>query len=269
MQKLSAVENMGVGVVSGAIEVIILQPMLYCKNATQQGLKLSLDPRVLYRGIGMSVTNMSILTGLQFPLTGMVANVMTGGANRQMSGSEQIGAGFLGGAISGLACAPMELSMIQQQRFGGSLLGTPMRIVSEFGLLTLMRGLVTSCGREGLFTAGVLGIAPVFANTLKEDYGFNELAKPCGAVGAGVVAATLSHPLDTIKTCMQGDIERKQYGTLTETAKTLLKEGGPQRFFSGWHWRTGRMICAVYLLSSCKDIFAPIMFPHHFKDADL
>ena len=30
-----------------------------------------------------------------------------------------------------------------------------------------------------------------------------------GASGAGMIAATLSHPLDTIKTCMQGDLERK------------------------------------------------------------
>lgn len=30
-----------------------------------------------------------------------------------------------------------------------------------------------------------------------------------GASGAGMIAATLSHPLDTIKTCMQGDIAQE------------------------------------------------------------
>lgn len=34
-------------------------------------------------------------------------------------------------------------------------------------------------------------------------------AKFVGCVGAGVIAATLSHPMDTIKTCMQGDVQRK------------------------------------------------------------
>ena len=53
--------------------------------------------------------------------------------------------------------------MIQQQRNGGGLLSTGGRIVSEHGVMTLFRGLFTSCGREGLFTAGYLGAAPVIA----------------------------------------------------------------------------------------------------------
>ena len=43
----------------------LLQPMLYCKNAVQQARPFTLDPRVLYRGLLMSVTNMSVLTGAQ------------------------------------------------------------------------------------------------------------------------------------------------------------------------------------------------------------
>ena len=39
--------------------------MLYCKNAVQQARPFTLDPRVLYRGLLMSVTNMSVLTGAQ------------------------------------------------------------------------------------------------------------------------------------------------------------------------------------------------------------
>ena len=27
-----------------------------------------------------------------------------------------------------------------------------------------------------------------------------------------------------------------------ETARTLLAQSGPRRFFSGWTWRTGRMV---------------------------
>ena len=51
-------------------------------------------------------------------------------------------------------------------------------------------------------------------------------AKIFGAVGSGVIAATLSHPIDTCKTCMQGDIAKERYGTLSHTASTLYKEGG-------------------------------------------
>ena len=50
MQKLTPVENTALGVAAGTIEVSLLQPMLYCKNATQQKLPFTIDPRVLYRG---------------------------------------------------------------------------------------------------------------------------------------------------------------------------------------------------------------------------
>ena len=38
-------------------------------GVTQQKMPLSMDPRVLYRGYTMSVISMSVLSGLQFPLT--------------------------------------------------------------------------------------------------------------------------------------------------------------------------------------------------------
>lgn len=50
---------------AGTVEVCLLQPMLYCKNAVQQARPFTLDPRLLYRGLLMSVTNMSVLTGAQ------------------------------------------------------------------------------------------------------------------------------------------------------------------------------------------------------------
>lgn len=254
------------GIAAGIIEVTILQPMLYCKNATQQKLPFTLNPRILYRGLTMSVTNMAILTGLQFPLTGAVTKIFTGGADRRLSSGEQIASGFVGGMLSGFACAPMELVMIQQQRFGGTIFSTPARIIQKVGLAGQFRGLTMSCGREGMFTAGYLGIGPVISRTLQEDYNQSvSVAKAGGAVGGGVIAATLSHPMDTCKTCMQGDIERKAYGSLRETAQTLYAEAGAGRFFRGWTWRTGRMICAVFIMNECKVQLAPIMFPHHFK----
>lgn len=99
-------------------------------------------------------SNMSVLTGIQFPLFGMISNAFTGGENRKLTSVEQISAGFLGGAMSGFACAPMELVLIQQQKFGGSVFSTPSRLVSTYGASSMFRGFFTSCGREGIFTAG-------------------------------------------------------------------------------------------------------------------
>ena len=242
----------------------MLQPMLYCKNAVQQGLPLTLNPLVLYRGISVSVKNMAILTGVQFPLTGAVASAITGGEDRELSKGEKVVSGFAGGVLSGFVCAPMELIMIQQQRHGTSLVGATSRILAE-GPSTLFRGLATSCGREGLFCAGYLGMGPVFAQTLKERHAADpKLADFAGAVGAGMIAATLSHPLDTAKTCMQGDIERTKFGDMPQTFRTLAAEGFGT-FFKGWSIRTGRMICAIWLIGQVKDFLSPLLFPQKHR----
>lgn len=127
------------------------------------------------------------------------------------------------------------------------------------------RGLITSSAREGIFTAGYLGIAPSLTRYLSEEYKFGDHgARVLGAIGAGIVSATLSHPMDTIKTCMQGDVEEKTYKTLTETAKVLYREGGFVRMFNGFGWRTGRMILGIFILNVGKNFFTPLFFPHHF-----
>ena len=157
-----------------------------------------------------------------------------------------MGGAFLGGLVSGVPCSLWELTMIQQQRFGGSIFGTPARLVADHGGVSAMsRGLLTSCGREGIYTAGVLGTCPVFAGQL-EARGFEKTsAKLLAAIGAGVISASLSHPMDTIKTCQQGDIAGATYGGIGDTFAALMKEGGPARFFSGFGFRTGRMILSL------------------------
>ena len=53
--------------------------------------------------------------------------------------------------------------MIQQQRYGTSLFSTPGKIIGDAGIGALFgRGLMMSCGREGVFTAGMLGLGPTF-----------------------------------------------------------------------------------------------------------
>ena len=156
--------------------------------------------------------------------------------------------------------------MIQQQRFGTSMTEAASRIVQERGVLTLLRGLETSCGREGLFAAGYLGLGPVFADYLRSNYGMGGGADFAGAAGAGMIAATLSHPLDTIKTCMQGDIERQTYTTFSGTASTLMGQGGYGQFFKGWGFRTTRMICAIWLIGRVKNTLGPLIFPHAVRN---
>ena len=61
------------------------------------------------------------------------------------------------------------------------------------------------------------------SRTLEENYGMSATAGAViGSIASGLIAATLSHPLDTIKTCMQGDVERKRYHNMRQTVRIHL-----------------------------------------------
>jgi len=236
------------------------------KNATQQRLPFTLNPRLLYRGLAASITNMAVLTGIQFFATGKIAGMFTGNTPRPLNSSETIAAAFMGGAISGIACGPMELVMIQQQRHGGTIIGTPFRLLKDFGISGIFRGVTPAIGREALFTCGYLGVGPVLNSTLKNQFpnGNPFVLQMTAAIITAFPASFLSHPMDTIKTCMQGDMERATYKTFTKSCVVVYNQGGIGRFFRGYGFRYGRMVLDVYILNKAKEIIAPILYPQYF-----
>ena len=168
LQRLTSAENTAIGLATGAIDVSTTQWVLYCKNASQQGLPLTMNPRILYRGYTMSLTNMCVLSGLQFPLTAIATGIFIEGN----SAVERLGGDRLRvcGVLSGFICAPMELVMIQQQQDVAVL--DAGKIIGDVGIGALFgRGLMMSCGREGVFTAGMLGLGPTLRRSA-EDAGY-------------------------------------------------------------------------------------------------
>ena len=76
----------------------------------------------------------------------------------------------------------------------------------------------------------------------------------------GVCVATVSHPMDTIKTCQQGDLSSSLYKGVLQTKSVLISEGGVRRFFSGWGWRTGRMVVQCGLFDVCATKLGKALF---------
>lgn len=209
LRLLSDTQNLALGTAIGVGVQMTLQPILYWKNAVQQGLKFTVQPSIIYRGTAASCMNLGVLTGLQFLSAGAIQKTITGGKDRPMTTAEEVVAGFLGGAMSGPACCFMELVMIQQQRHGGTMFNTPVRLVKNGGWTSLLRGNVTSTMRESAYAAGYLGIVPATQKYLTRNYDMP--AYQGDIVGAAIgssFCAFISHPLDTVKTCMQGDVEQ-------------------------------------------------------------
>lgn len=263
--QLNEFQNATVGMAVGVIEVLCLQPLNYCKNMVQQGQPLSADPRKLYRGVGANAVNMGSCTMIQFAVGGALKQRLLGGTSRQLAPHEEMGAGIAAGVTSALVGSPLELVMIQQQRKGGGTAATVRRVATPN---SAMRGFVGAAVREGLWTCGYLSIPPIVRRQLRERYPerFDSDAKarvPAALLG-GLFACYLTQPFDTVKTCMQGDIERKTFGTFTETAKKIGEEG-ITAFYRGATFRYGRMVCAVFMMDTLQGMVGPLLYPGAFK----
>mmetsp|Transcript_3888 Transcript_3888/g.5548 ORF Transcript_3888/g.5548 Transcript_3888/m.5548 type:complete len:271 (+) Transcript_3888:91-903(+) len=264
-QELSEFQNALLGMTSGVIEVTALQPLNYWKNAAQQGLPLSLNPRYLYRGLGPNCVNMGSCTMLQFTFGGKIKNLITGGENRQLSIGEEMSAGLGAGMMSAVVGSPLELIMIQQQRKGQGLITTTMSLMN----LNITRGFVGAAVREGLWTVGYLSIPPIVRNFIRTEFpdifDSDDKARIPASLTGAFFACYLTQPFDTIKTCMQGDIERKTFGTFSQTFKKLYADAGIYAFYRGATFRYGRMVCAVFMLDKLRAVLGPLMFPSAYN----
>jgi len=268
LRSLDERQNLGLGIVTGVVEQVTTQPILFWKNSVQQGVPFTLNPRTVFRGTAASCTNMATLTGIQFISSGYLQKLVTGDAGTKMNWGQEVSCAFLGGAISGPACCVLELVMIQQQRYGGTMPGTISRIVSTHGVLGLMRGLVGSTGREAVFTAGYLGFLPATQKYIREHVTVvsPEVAQGVGTVSAGLLCGAITQPMDTAKTCMQGDLERKRYGSLLGTMRTLMSEcGNVKALYRGYLWRSTNIVVDFFLLDFLSRHIARVIFPSKFE----
>jgi hypothetical protein len=264
--ELNELQNATVGMTVGCIEVLILQPLNYAKNMTQQKQPISRSPANWYRGVGANCVNMGSCTMIQFAIGGKFKNMMMGSEKRQLAPYEEMACGMGAGLISAMVGSPLELIMIQQQGKGLSTMATAASIANP---ANIARGFTGAGIREALWCCGYLSIPPIVRNYLMEAYpttfDSKEKARIPAALLGGLFACYLSHPVDTIKTCMQGDIERKTYDTFTKSAAKIYADSGIVGFYRGAAFRYGRMVCAVFIMDSMKDAISKMLYPSAFE----
>jgi hypothetical protein len=203
------------------------------------------------------------MMGMQFGLTGALQRLYISVALGAAVGDkvnftfmDEVIVATAGGCISAITTSPFELVMIQQQLKGGSLPHRLSSLVRKHGLMGggAFRGLTQSIMRDGIYTCGLLGITPATQNMFMHSYGCSERASGFYAsIIGGVACATLSHPFDMVKTVVQGDLERKNYGSVMDAYKKLYKEGGGvKRFFNGLFWRSVNIVGTIYIANEVR-----------------
>ena len=252
------------------IEVLLLQPFNYAKNMVQQQRPISLNPMVMYRGVAANCINMGSCTMIQFAVGGKLKNQISASnqdPTKPLSLQQEMTCGIIAGTTSAIVGSPLELIMIQQQRKGG---GVATRLGDIFQNPTnITRGFVGAAIREALWTCGYLSIPPVVRRSLMDSYpetfDTNDKARVPAALLGGLFACYLTHPFDTIKTCMQGDIEREIYGNFIQTASKIRNDSGIPGFYRGATFRYGRMVCAVFIMDLMREKIGRLMYPAAFE----
>ena len=86
-------------------------------------------------------------------------------------------------------------------------MGTKLHMNERFGASIFRSGMISTMGRESFYTMSMLTLTPRIQEELRKKFGLNEsLALSAGSIISGISAAFITHPMDTVKTCMQGDI---------------------------------------------------------------
>ena len=65
-----------------------------------------------------------------------------------------------------------------------------------------------------------------------------------------ILAGCLTHPIDTVKTCLQSDLEKIKYKDFRTTCKIIYKTN----IFRGIGWRIGQVTTTIFLVNKFREI---------------
>jgi len=241
-------QDTGIGVFAAFVEGILLQPTLYWKNAKALNKPFTINPRVVYRGSAASIFNECQMMGLQFGVTALISRHMGEDTSSESTANRELISAIGGGAVGACFATPVELIMIQQQNMGGSIWHTAERLGIAANPAAVWRGLSMALIRDSIYVGAMLGFTPILNRHFQKEYGCSpKTSNFYASMVGGVVAGVTSHPLDMIKTCMQGDLAGQTYASASQTFHAVWAEGGLRRLYSGGFWRTLNITATVYI----------------------
>ena len=242
--KLTVLQSVYSGSVSGAVEVLVNHPLWSIKTQMQSGESLTFNPKVLYRGLFLNTASMAPITAMQVGLNRCFQTLFFNDASVLSETSCFISA-FAAGVGSSFFCCPTEMIITNQKTHGTRFHTSAQRIMKQGGVASLYSGLLATMLREGLFTAFFLAVSPALKEKIKVNCPNDYAASLFAGMIAGVGATCLSQGVDTIKTVQQTSIDSSGFW---QTTKKIHSLQGVPGFFKGSIPRGARVISAVTLM---------------------
>ena len=172
------------------------------------------------------------------------------------------------GAISSILYSPLDLVVIQQQKLATSIGGALSAVTKEHGVAALFSGFTPCVVARIDLHWGYLGVGPVATQHIKSMHPFfsenEQAARIAGSCFAGTMAAGMTHPVDTAKTCMQGDMASKTHRNARALGQ-VYREHGVGGLYRGGAARTGRICGAFFIVDNVREA-AMKYKAEHFDD---
>ncbi len=235
MEDQAIVRDIGVGTLASIAEVAVDQPFVTGKNMKQQGMPISLNPKKLWSGGPANALGLIPVTAIQVVGTNQLSQLHPFGEDAQ--DANRLVAATLAGGTSGFVAGPSEMVMLKQQNSGSNILVAAKKVGRYCGT-----GLLATICRDAGFTAGYLGLRPIFKKNIEDTISNSFMLNVASGVAAGVPAALATHPFDTAKTMMQANPELKL------SMLQILRTTKPRILYNGGWFRTARVGAAVTIM---------------------
>lgn len=236
-QKLTPLESIGIGFVTGFVGATVYLPFWSIKMRYQCGFPFSLHPFILFKGYTTILGVMVPITGLQLFNASRVEHLTEG---QTVSYQQRMASAFIAGASSATISNILNLLGTQQHKHKYiSPFKTAQTLVMNHGLKKLTVGLLTTTMAEGLFTFSYYGLVPFLKSVIK-DYVNNDFSCSLIAGGlAGITTSIITQPLDRIKTLQHQRVDENdhvgkyKHGLVASIKDLYSKDGFRIGFFKG------------------------------------
>lgn len=172
------------GTVAGMAELITGNPLQNTKIRLQQGLRPTLDPRIWYKNAALTAMCMGPTTMVQ-GVCNEKLKTLAGGPCLQAAAASGLASGFL--------AAPMDA--VAQYRLT---MGTSIPVSMKEA--PLFKGLTATLPRELFWSSALFYLRPEWVPIIQSYVGNEKIAQGLAGASAGVLAAVVSHPCDTVAT---------------------------------------------------------------------
>jgi hypothetical protein len=254
-------QSYSIGLVLGFIEVFITQPLFVLKTLIQQQKKVDRNLKSYYRGYFTNVASFGPAMAMQMG-TNKALNYLTPSDYQEKTSLSLINA-FMAGASSAIILTPSEMVMTWQGLLKKKPIETMQYLYQKKGCSSFYKGVMAIALREGVFAIGFLELQPYIEKKIHANISNKLVSYTLSGVIAGFIATMSSQAYDVIKTSQQYIQNPEETNTnkfklnarnFLTTTQHLYKNGGSQRFFSGFTVRAPLIMASVTIMSAGQEV---------------